>query len=129
MNKCRYIPISSLSSLKASDEHIQSLLNAIHSRQIKITGSAARRLEDLWRMRIPAFIYAIQSHLETGKSVYQKRVPDPPKNQKLFHANVRLDPTSLDEDDDVYVEIRLCDGIFVLVCDSHPHFDSPRLPK
>jgi hypothetical protein len=126
---CRYKSRDQLPP-RASPEHVQAILNAIKSRQFKVIDVAARSAEYIWQIRIPVFIDAIRAHLAAGYLLYLKPVSNPPDHYILLEANVRLDPSSLDEADDVYVEIRLSKhGVYAYTGDSHPHFDTPRLPK
>ena len=126
---CRYKSRDQLPP-RASPEHVQAILNAINSRQFRVIDVASRCAEDTWHIRIPVFVDAIRAHLVSGYLLYLKQVLNPPDHYILFEANVRLDPSSLDEADDVYVEIRLSKhGVYAYTGNAHPHFDTPRLPK
>jgi hypothetical protein len=127
VKKCRYIPLNQLS--KASDEHVHAILDAIATSQIRVLGTAERMAVYVWEMGIPAFVEAVRAHLDAGYLIFYKRITSPPPNCIFFQANVGRYPDSAEEDHDVYVEIRLSNGTFIIICDSHPHFDSIRLPK
>lgn len=129
MRKCRYIPQSELPKI-ATDEEINAILAALAQRRYILLHTALRYVVGPWRMTSDSFITTIRFHLESGYRIFQKTVPNPPQNTVLFSANIGLDPDSDEEDEDVYVEIRLKNHAVVIICDAHNH-DSwkPRLPK
>ncbi|MDD5261253.1 MAG: hypothetical protein PHD76_05320 [Methylacidiphilales bacterium] len=90
---------------------------------------ASRYLAGPWEMTHAGFIGAISDHLSKGYRVFEKPIKSPPPNQQFYQANVRLDPASENEDDDVYVEIRLENNRVVIICDAHNHTTGTRLPK
>ena len=130
MKKCRYIPENQLPP-EASHDHVQTIIDSIASGDILVFGTAKRMVEHAWGLRVPDFVESVCAHLEAGHRLFRKPINDPPPNLLFFHANVGLYPDSTDEYDDVYVEIRLRDGLVVIICDSHTHLDGigPRLPK
>ena len=129
MNKCRYIPESELPTT-ASDEEIDAILAALEARSYKIYGTAQRYVVGPWKMTTAAFVEAIQAHLENGYRIFHKSVQDPVPDTLLFSANVGLVPDNEDEDEDVYVEIRLKNDTLVILCNAHNHDKwKPRLPK
>lgn len=114
----------------ATAAHVTTILQAISIRQIQILGVAERMCGICWRISILAFTEAIRRHCNNGSAVYLKPVENPPIEWVLLQANVRLYPDSDDEDDDVYVEIRIHNRrVFVQVIDAHPHLSGPRLPR
>ena len=129
MNKCRYIPECELPR-NATDGQVDAILAALDQRRYKLVGKAQRQVVGPWGMTAASFIEAIRAHLEEGNRIFQKTVQNPPPDTLLFSGNIRLDPDSNDEDDDVYVEIRLTNRTVVILCDAHGHYKwQPRLPK
>ncbi len=86
-------------------------------------------LSSVWQVRSSVFTDSIKSHLASGCCLFQKSVVDPPAGFHIFDANIGLYPDTNDEDDDVYVELRLSkDRIYAYSCNCHPHVGL-RLPK
>jgi len=103
------------------------MLTALKTNNFRIMGIAHRYIVGPWSMTAKAFIAAVIDHFDDGHRIFQKSVT-PPANCHLFHANVRLDSDSDDEQDDVYVELRLTANGCVHFRNAHTHID-PRLPK
>lgn len=129
MRKCRYIPKNELPPV-AGIKEIRTILDAINNGQIRVQGLALRYAESAWGLGVSRFVDAIRIHLENDCKIFCKKVIPPRSDTKLFSANVRLDPESEDEEDDVYVEIRIFSNWSVMVCDAHNHCPwQPRLPR
>ncbi len=129
MKKYRYILQSELPRT-ASGEEVDAILAALEQRRYKIYGKAQSYVAGPWNMTVAAFVEAIRAHLETGYRIFHKPVQDRPPDTLLFSANIGLHPDSEDEDEDVYVEIRLKNQMLVILCDAHNHDNwKPRLPK
>lgn len=127
--KCRYKQQKDLTPLATPDQ-VAAILAAIASGEIIVIGTAKNQVEYAFKMRLPAFVEAVRFHLESGKKLFTKFIKTPKPDRVYFHANVGLDPDDPDEDLDVYVEIQLCNGVFVIICDAHIHIEpDPRLPK
>lgn len=125
----RYVSTQELPA-EASLEHIDAIVIAIESRNYRIVGTAKRYVVNAWEMKTSVFAAAIQEHIESGCRVFQKTIQPKPEDTLFFQANVRRDPESEDEEEDVYVEIRLKEGTMVIICDAHNHYrGKPRLPK
>ncbi len=120
MKKCRYIPEADL-PMAASAEQVQRILNAIRFSKYKIVGGALRQVV-AWQTTTEGLTKAIAGHLQAGYRIFSKSVEDPPVGVLFFSANIRLDPESDEEEDDVYVEIRLrTERLEVVICDAHNH--------
>jgi hypothetical protein len=114
----------------ANDDEIKSILECIGADRILVLGQAQRYVFQIWQIGIPKFVDAVRAHLIAGYRIFRKIGCQAPPGQQFFSANIRLDPDSNSEDEDVYVEIRLIGRTKVLVCDAHYHFNwQPRLPK
>ena len=129
MRKYRYVHPDSLPS-SATEQEVGTILTALKNKQFKLTGKADRYVRLVWKMDSTAFVNAIQCHLEKGHRLFKKFVEIPSENTLLFDANVGLDPDSDEEDDDVYVEIRMYNKQLIILCNAHTHeHGKPRLPK
>lgn len=129
MSECRYKPNSQLQPL-ATPEQIRCILNAIRRDDVEVTGKALRYVKDVWRVNVSQFVAAVQAHLAVERRVYQKYVDRPPPGIILLDANIGLFPGSDDEEEDVYVEIRIQGAAVVFICNAHNHERGiSRLPK
>lgn len=128
MKTRRYFPESGLPRA-ASTAQIETILAALEGRNYKLYGNAQIFVVRECEMTTASFIEAIKAHLKAGYRIFQKLVTNPPKNTLLYHANVGLYPDFDNEDDDVYVEIRLENQTVVILCNAHEHDPGPRYPK
>lgn len=127
--KYQYIPTSELT--EADTESVALILKAlkgVDGSDYRIMGQALRYVVGPWKMTTRGFASAIYHHLENEKKLFEKWVEMKPVSQEIFHGNIGLDPDSEDEDDDVYVEIRLENKRAVIIVDAHSH-GPRRLPK
>ncbi len=92
-------------------------------------GLASRYVAGSWKINNEAFVHMILAHLAADYCLFEKVIENPPPKQEFFHGNIRRDPNSENEDDDVYVELRLQNNYMIIIADAHIHTSDRRLPK
>lgn len=115
----RYIPTHDLPA-EASPEQIDAIVIAIEKRNYKIVGTAKNYVVGPWEMTTASFAAAILGHIKNGYRIFQKPIQTKLPDTLFFDANVGRDP-EFDDEEDVYVEIRLSAGTMVIICDAHNH--------
>ncbi|MDD2230023.1 MAG: hypothetical protein PHY48_11485 [Candidatus Cloacimonetes bacterium] len=109
---------------EADADQIERVRQACEWDKIRLGSSAQGNLA-YWRIGIETLRQNVRLHIEKGRKVFRKF--DPADNTKLLEFNLQANVT-LFENKDIYVEMILTQGIFVIL-NAHEHTTLKRLPQ